>query len=145
MCAHVCVHARSRYTAEEYWLLCRFYTRGLRTLLMTGFRLHVWGRNIQMQYVLFRASYQNAQMSICSINCVAINNFHLLAKLISARYLHQHITIFFFKVINQHLMRRSLRLYKHPLPHHTFISLVSASIDDSHLNFTGTVENSCLV
>ena len=46
-------------------------------------------------YVLFRASYQNAQMSICSITDVAINNFHFLAKLLSARYLHHHITIFF--------------------------------------------------
>ena len=31
----------------------------------------------------------------CSITDVAINNFHFLAKLISARYLHHHITTFF--------------------------------------------------
>ena len=43
----------------------------------------------------FQSLISDAQMSICSINYVAINNFHLLAKLISARYLHQHITIFF--------------------------------------------------
>ena len=54
-------------------------------------------------YVLFRASYQKAQMSICSINNVAINNFHLLAKLISPPAYHY----FLFAVINQHLMRRS--------------------------------------